>query len=217
MADGVTLKAQKRTVQGKAVRRLRREGQIPANLTGHNRESLAIQVDASEFATLLKQHGSTTLITLAIAPDGLRDTALIGRVEHDPISRAVQHIDFRHVELSEPIKAHVALRLEGEAPAVKRENGVLLHPLDAIEVEALPANLPEALTLDISGLEELNSTLHVSDIQAPRNVTILTDPEAVVVSIQAPRIITEETISAEPEGVAPLIEETPPTEGESES
>ncbi|MEO7000225.1 MAG: 50S ribosomal protein L25 [Ktedonobacterales bacterium] len=217
MADGVTLNAQKRTVMGKAVRRLRREGQIPANISGHNQTSTAIQVDAAEFAALLKQHGSTTLLTLAIAPDGVRDTALIGRVEHDPISRAVQHIDFRHVDLTEPIKAFVALHLEGEAPAVKRENGVLLHPLDVIEVEALPANLPAALTLDISGLEELNTMLYVRDIEVPRNVTILTDMNAVVVSIQPPRTVTEETISVEPTGVAPLAPETSQTENKEES
>ena len=212
MSDRATLSAQKRTIFGKSVRSLRRQGMLPANVSGHNRESLAIQIDAHAFEQMLKDHGSSTLITLNITPGGIKDTALIARVEHDPVSRAIQHVDFRHVELSEPIRARVPLHLEGESPAVRIENGVLLHPIDTIEVEALPTNLPEALTLDLSGLTELGSSLYARDIKAPSKVTILTNPDEVVVTIQAPRIAIEETTVAEPEDVTPLIPPEEPTE-----
>ncbi len=92
---------------------------------------------------------------------------MIQQVQREPVSHAIQHIDFHYIVMSQPIRVHIPIRIEGEAPAIKRDKGVLLHVLESVELEALPARLPEVLTLDISDMEELNSIRHVSDLNVP--------------------------------------------------
>ncbi len=107
-------------------------------------------------------------------------------------------MDFRRIELSHPIKARVPLHVIGDAPAVKVYNGVLLHLIETVEVEALPANLPDAVTIDISGLVELNTSLTAKDIIAPAQVTVLLAPDEQVVAVKAPRIeaVGEQAVEA---------------------
>jgi ribosomal protein bL25 (Ctc-form) len=145
MAEQVVLQAEKRTVTGKAVRHLRQEGKLPANLTGRKQEAEAIQINAHDFEKLLKAHGRTTIFTLSIAPSAKTQNVVIGRVSRDPISGAIEHIDFRHVAMNELMRARVPLQVVGESPSVKAKEGILLHLMNVIEVEALPANLPEAI------------------------------------------------------------------------
>lgn len=197
MPDQVTFPARKRDVMGKAVKRLRRQGLIPGNIYGHGRASVPIQLDAHEFELFLHRHAATTLLRLSLDGGGAPETALVRHVQHEPRTGAIQHVDFLHVELSEPIRARVPLRLEGESPAVRAGDGVLLHLMDAIEVEALPTNLPSALTLDVSGLAEVKAALHVRDITLPRGVKLLTDPDELVVKIDPARVIAEEPAAAE--------------------
>ena len=203
MPDQVTFPARKRDVMGKAVKRLRRQGLIPGNIYGHGRASVPIQLDAHEFELFLHRHAATTLLRLSLDGGGAPETALVRHVQHESRTGAIQHVDFLHVELSEPIRARVPLRLEGESPAVRAGDGVLLHLMDAIEVEALPTNLPSALTLDVSGLAEVKAALHVRDITLPRGVKLLTDPDELVVKIDPARVIAEEP------AVAEAAEETP--------
>jgi large subunit ribosomal protein L25 len=103
------------------------------------------------------------------------------------------------------MKARVPIRLRGVSLAVKNFDGVLLHLLDAVEVEALPANLPDAVEVDISGLEELKATLHVRDLEIPQGVTVLTDADETIVKVEPPRVAVEEI----PAAVAPA-----PAEGQ---
>ncbi len=203
----VVLQAQRRNVFGKQVKRLRRQGTIPANVSVKHEPSLAIQVDAREFEGFLKAHGATTLITLEIAEtdgaDGARiaraarKAALLGEVQRAAVGGQIQHIEFQQVNLNEPVHAHAPIVVTGEAPAARTLGGVLLRPLDSVEVMALPRDLPEAITLDISGLTELNSSLFVRDLAVPDNVTLLTDPDEPVVTVQAPRIVEEEAPATE--------------------
>jgi large subunit ribosomal protein L25 len=189
MADQITLTLQRRQAVGKWARRLRKEGIIPGNIYGRGRQSIPVQLNALEFHRALKGHGTATILHLAL--DGTTDTAVIRHVQHEPVTGAIQHIDFMHIEMSEPIRARVPLRLEGEAPAVKSGDGILLHLLEAVEVEALPANLPQALVLDVTPLAEVNQALHVSDARVPSGVTVLTEPAELVVKIERPRLVVE--------------------------
>lgn len=222
MPDQVTFAAQKRDVMGKAVKRLRRKGIIPGNIYGLGRPSVPIQFDAHDFELLVRKHSATTLLRLSLDGGGASESALVRHVQHEPRTGAIQHVDFLHVALSEPIKARVSLRLEGESPAVRSRDGLLLHLVDTVEVEALPANLPTALTLDISGMAEVKATLYVRDIQLPSNVKLLADPDEPVAKIEPARVIAEEPVAAEaaPEaaeaaGEAPAPEAAAPAEGES--
>jgi large subunit ribosomal protein L25 len=189
MADQITLTLQRRQVVGKKARRLRKEGLIPGNVYGRGRQSIPVQLNALEFRRALKGHGAATILRLAL--DGTTDAAVIRHMQHEPVTGALQHIDFMHIEMSEPMRARIPLRLEGEAPAVKSGDGILLHLLEAVEVEALPANLPQAIVLDITPLTEVNQALHVSDARVPGGVTVLTDPAELVAKIERPRIVVE--------------------------
>jgi len=208
----VTLNAERRTVLGKHVRHLRREGILPANVYGHQKESVAVQVNAHDMERALKAHGPTTLYRLVIAPDGNEETVIVRHITRQPATNVIQHIDFFQVKMTEPMRAKVPVRLVGEAPAVKLRDGVLIQSLDMAEVEALPAELPEALELDISDMDELNSSRHASALKVPRKVTLVTPEDEIVVSIQAPRIAVEEVPAAAEEAPAAAA---PAAEGES--
>lgn len=203
MANEIKVSVQRREVLGKHTSRLRAQGFIPGNISGGGKPSVAVQMDQRELVDIIKHHGAP-ILRISIEPNGGNDTALLAKVERDAVSRAILHADFRRVKLTQPIKARVPLHTEGDAPAVKIYNGVLLHLMESVEVEALPANIPDALTIDISGLEELNSTLTAKDIKAPPKVQILAAPDEPVITIKAPRVETAEEVAVEAGEETPL-------------
>lgn len=210
MPEQVTFAAQKRDVMGKAVKRLRRQGIIPGNIYGLGRESVPIQFNGHDFELFLKRHAATTLLQLKLDGSRALESALVRHVQHEPRTGAIQHVDFLHVKLSDPIKARVPLRYEGESPAVRNRDGLLLYLVDAVEVEALPTNLPDALILDVSGLAEVKAQLHVRDIPLPKGVKLLADPDEPVVKVEPARVIAEEL-------PAPAAEEAPAAEAATEA
>jgi large subunit ribosomal protein L25 len=204
MPQQVEFAVERREVLGKKVSRLRRQGIIPGNIFGGGKASVPIQLDGHTFERFLATHGATTVLALRIA-GGSAETTIVRHVQHEPVTGKIEHVDFQHVEMSQPMKARVPIRLRGVSLAVKIFDGVLLHLLDAVEVEALPANLPDAVEVDISGLEELKATLHVRDLEIPQGVTVLTDADETIVKVEPPRVAVEEI----PAAVAPA-----PAEGQ---
>ena len=216
MPEQINIQAQKRQITGKHVRDLRAQGLIPANVSGDAQPSVAIQLPADELNRLLK-HRSTGVLRIHVGRGSNVETALLSRVTRDPITSAVLHVDFRRVLLDQPVHARVPLHLVGEAPAVKIHGGVLLHLLDSVDIESLPANIPEDVTLDISPLEELNSLLTVADIQLPASVKLLSPASEPVVTVKAPRIeVPAVEAPAAPEAI-PTPAEEPGGEGASAS
>ncbi len=207
MANEIKVWVQRREVTGKQTRKLRAQGLTPGNISGGGKPSIAIQMNQRMLNDIIKQHG-TPILRVSIEPDGATDTALLARVERDAVSTAILHVDLRRVTLTQPIKARVPLHVVGDAPAVKDYNGVLLHLMEAVEVEALPANLPDAVTIDISGLTELNSTLTAKEIKAPANVQVLVAPDEPVITVKAPRveIVEEQPVAAAEAQPAPVSE-----------
>ena len=192
------LKAEPRSVLGKKVRFLRRQGILPANVYGHA-ASTAIQLPAREAERVIARAGRTQLISLAM-DGGQPTTVLVKASQRHPTRGSLLHVDFFRVAMDERLKVDVPVRLVGDAPAVKQHDASVLQAATTVNVESLPADLPEAIEVDISGLEDLDSTLHVRDLRAPGGVTILTDPEELVVKMLPP---TEEEAPAE------AAEETP--------
>lgn len=206
MPEQVDINAQPRQVMGRRVRHLRAQGLIPANISGAARPSVAIQIPAVELRRLLKRHGANVLrIHLSQSPSV--ETALLNRVERDPITSVILHVDFRRVRLNQPVHARVPLHLTGESPAVRIHGGVLLHLFDTIEIESLPANIPEEVTLDISQLDELNSVLTVADVQLPANVKLVSPENEPVVAVKAPRIEVPEVEAPAAQEIIPPPEE----------
>ena len=205
MAQQTELEIAPREVKGKATKRLRKDGIIPANIFGHKEEPQAVQLDAVTFDRLRRSHAATGVIALRMPDSNRAQTVLIRHVQHDPRSGKVLHVDFYRVSLNESLKIKVALHFVGESPAVKNENGVLLHLLDALEVECLASEIPEYIEVDISSLNEIDSMLHGEDIKLPANVKLVTDPKEGVAKVAA----TRAEVAEEAEEAAEAASEAP--------
>ena len=194
MAEQATLAIQQREVLGKRVRQLRRRGIIPANIFGHGRPSRAVQLSALDLRHLLGSHTGSRIVRLRL--DGTDEPALVRHIVREPVTGEVLHVDFMHVELTEKIRARVPVRVIGEAPAVRDLDGTLLPMADAVEVECLPQNLPEAIEVDVSRLTQLDDAIFARDLPIPGGVELLTDPDEPIVKIAAPRAVAEEAPAA---------------------
>ncbi|MEA3344966.1 MAG: 50S ribosomal protein L25 [Chloroflexota bacterium] len=204
--EQVELTVQKREILGKRVKRLRREGLIPAVIYGPNVESLPIQADQKELRGALAQVGLSHLITLHLDDGKEPRTALVREVQQDVLTGDILHVDFLEVQMAEKISTEIPLVLTGESPA-EAKGGILLQGLTRMEIECLPADLPEDIKVDISSITELNQELTVADLEIPEEIEVLTDlHEMVARVIPAPK---EEEIEE-------VVEEIPvaPTEVE---
>ncbi|HEX9007864.1 MAG TPA: 50S ribosomal protein L25 [Patescibacteria group bacterium] len=181
-----TLKAEKRTIFGKKINRLRKSGIIPSNLFGKNLESQAIQVNSKDFERVYKQAGETGIIYIQVEGESKERPTLVSGIAFNPINANRLHIDFHQVNLKEKVTAHVPVEITGESELVKSGAAALITSLDEIEVEALPTDIPEKIVFDISGLKEIGDHLKVSNAQVSPDVEITTDPEVTVVSLSEP-------------------------------
>jgi large subunit ribosomal protein L25 len=197
MPDDVVLTAEPRTDRGSgAAGRLRRAGRLPAVVYGLGTESAAVTV-ATHDLDLILAHGVNTLITLRLDGDDL--LALARQVQRHPVRGDLVHVDFVRVRRDVAISAEVAIHLEGEAEGTK-SGGVVDQQLFSLHIEAKPQDIPAELTLDISALE-IGDHLRVSDLTLPAGVTTEVDPEALVVTVAAPRVaVAEEEEGEEAEG-----------------
>ncbi len=195
MSEMISLEATKRDVVGKQVRQLRREGLVPVVVYGPNFESLSLQVDARELRSVLKEAGGTHIINLKVGRETIN--TLARSVQRDPLRGDILHVDFYRVDLNRPIRTEVPVVVVGESPVVESGEGMVLHLLNAIEVEALPTNLPSYLEVDLSTLTEIGATLYVRDMTLPQGVKVHADPEEPVVKIDYAPMIPEEEEEAE--------------------
>lgn len=209
MAKQAELTISSREVTGKATKRLRSAGIIPANISGRGEASQAVQVEGRAFEELRRTHSTTGIISLRTSGARRGQTTLIRHVQRDPITTRILHIDFFRVSLRDRITVKVPLRFTGVAPGVKIEGGVLLHLLEALEVECAAGDLVEALEIDVSGLEHIDDTIHAKDIILPENYTLTTDPEEAVVKVIPPRVEKAEEALAEAPAEAPAEEAAP--------
>ncbi len=213
------LEVSKRQITGKKVRFLRRQGLVPANIYGHGVDSTPINVDTRSLKHLLAHAGKTDLISLKLDSSKEPVRVLMREVQRNPLTDEPLHVDFYQVSMTEKIKAEVPIVFVGDAPVLKKiKNSSLLHLLDSIDIEALPDDLPHSLEVDVSHLEELNDALHVKDIPLGRGITLLSDPEQMVVKVAEARK-EEEVVPAvaEAELVAEGAEAAEAAEGEVEA
>lgn len=178
-----TLKAQTRDIVGRKVKQLRRQGLLPATVYGKKVTSVSVAVKTDEFEKTYQAAGETGLVDLVL--DKNIRPVLIHHVQNEPVTGEPLHIEFFQVDLKEAVRTNVPLVFIGEAPAVAQKQGVLLTVLDEVEVEALPTQLPEKITVDVSLLAQVNQELKVSDLKLPSGVTLLTGVDLTVVKIGA--------------------------------
>ncbi len=185
-SDSATLELAARAPEGsRSARRLRREGMVPGTLYGAGDEPRSFQVDGRILRNALAHAHAVIEITF---DGGQKQPVMVKDLQRHPVRGETVHVDFLRVRLDETIQTTVTLHLEGAdaAPGVK-EGGILTQELIHLNVEALPNDVPDAISFDVSRLELL-ATVTVAELTAPRGVALLDDPETVAVTITAPSV-----------------------------
>jgi large subunit ribosomal protein L25 len=200
------LSAQPRKPLGKRSRRLLREGKVPAIVYGHNTEATPVTLDRLEFQKVFAKSGRTQLVDLVL-DGGRTEKVIVREIQTHPRRLGPIHVDFYQVNLQEKIEVEVPVHLTGESAAVKRGDADVLQPLHAVRVECLPSDIPASFEVDITPLEEIEAELRVSDLAVPKGVTILDEPEELVV-----KIVHKRELKVEEE--IPAAEAAVPAEGE---
>lgn len=214
MANKHILKANARKISGRKVKQLRSQGLIPGNVFGKTIKSVNIEIPLNEFEKVYSQVGESTLVYLEIAGEAEARPVLVREVTNHPVSGAKLHVDFNQVSLKEKVVAPVQIKLVGEAPAEANKLGILVQQLDEVEIEALPTDMPENLEVSIEKLEAVNDTIYVKDLDIDSSkVVIKSDPEQIVVKIEA--LVKEEVVEVAlvAEGVVADGEAAPAAEG----
>ncbi|MCD6028792.1 MAG: ribosomal rRNA E-loop binding protein Ctc/L25/TL5 [Thermomicrobiales bacterium] len=202
--------AQRRTVLGKQVKRLRREGLIPGVVYGPVvEEPVPVSVDFREFVKFYQRTGHSTLFDLRWE-DGSQ-SVFIREVQNDPVKRTPVHIDFFAPNLLRLVRAMVPLVLHNPPHLTA---AVLTEARTVIEVEALPASIPHQIDVDVSGLEQPGDAIRVGDLTLPENVTAVTDPGELLVLIEA---VYAEPLTAEEEEAAEVAAEAAEAAAEAEA
>ena len=189
--DVHTLKLDPRSVTGKKVRQLRRQGLIPVHLYGAEIEPQNLQVDDRTLNRLLPQVGSNVPVSIEYEGRDGDNICFVREVQRHPVSDEVIHVDFLRVDVSQVTTAEVPIVTVGSSLAVSDMAGTLLLNLQTLLIEALPMNMPAEIPVDISGLEDFEASLLVQDLQVPGNVTVLNDPEDFVARVAPPRLEME--------------------------
>ncbi len=189
--EAIIQEIENRTITGKKVKSLRREGITPANIYGHGIESHSIQAETATLKKTIAHAGGTQLITLKNPAEEDRQV-LIKRAQKDPLTGELLHVDFHQVSLKDKVKVAVPLIFKGETRASRRNDLVVLENLNSIEVECLPTEIPENITIDISELAEAGDRLLVSDLILDEEITVLTNPDDMLISVSQARAEVEE-------------------------
>lgn len=183
------LNAHKREVIGKKVKALRREGKLPAVIYGHEIEPMPITLETKQVHQVLKQVGANTLISIKVGKDEF--LTLVRDIQREVIMRDLLHLDFQAVSLEETITTSLPVVMIGEAPAVTELEGLLVLGMDEIQIEAKAKDLPDTVSVDVSGLIEIGDQILVKDLVISGDVKILDDPDGVVIVATAPTLMEE--------------------------
>jgi large subunit ribosomal protein L25 len=219
MATTLALRATRRTVTGKHVHALRRGGEVPAILYGHNVEPVSLAIDTRLLEKVWHRAGRSNLVDLSLDGDRPRKV-LIRELQVDPRTAHLLHVDLFAVNLREKLIVEIPIVPVGEAPAVADlKIGVLQQIMTSVKLECLPGDMPAQLTVDVSGLGAIDDGVHLSEVPLPQGVTLAhgVDPDELVVKIAALRVVEEvEAVEAVPEEAAGAEAAAPEEEASTE-
>jgi large subunit ribosomal protein L25 len=208
----IKLKAQKREVTGRKVKKLRQEGLVPANVYGKNTHSAALTLKKDEFAKVFGQAGETSIVKLTVEGEKEERSILIQNVQLHPLTDEPLHVDLRQIILTEKITAMIPVELTGEAPAVAQKLGILIQTVNELEVEALPMDLPEHFVVDVSNLANVDDEVTLKGLSFDRSKIKPSVEENTVLARVEP-LAKEEKVEAPPVEEVPA-EEAPAEGGE---
>ena len=183
----VQLELQPRELLGKKVGRLRRAGIIPVHLYGPNIESRPLQCAGRQLIPVLAAAGASSPITVTIEGESGSHLAFAREIQWDPTRDTVLHVDLLAADLSRPVTAQVSLVLTGEAPGSARSGGYVTQQILAVEVSALPLDMPAQVEVDLAVMTDAGSVIRAGEVALPAGVTLLTDAEEMVARIDIPR------------------------------
>jgi len=214
--EQIELRATTRETLGKKVRFLRRQGITPTHLYGHDVESVALQCDTPQLQQVLAQAGKTRLISLRFDKAKNPRSVLVREIQRDPLTSELLHVDFYQVRMAEKIKVEVPIVLIGETPALKLKENMLLRDLNILSIESLPNKVPANVEVDLSSLTEAEQAIRVKDITLDEEITVLNDPELIVVRISSRPVEKIEEVVAEEVAEAPEAAPSPGEESKEE-
>lgn len=217
----IKLTSRQRSGTGKSyTRKARVQGWVPAVYYGHNRDSVHIEINAREFATLVRQRKTTHLVDLGLGQSQDDSIAVIKDIQRHVLKKeSFIHVDFQHVAMTEKVTVRVPLELAGIPVGVKENHGILDHPVKTVSIECLPMDIPERITVDVSALN-IGNSIHVRDVVVP-NVIFKEYPEEVLATVTHPirEAATEgaaeggEAAAAAPAKGAPAAKAVAPAKG----
>jgi large subunit ribosomal protein L25 len=191
--ERIVLQAQPRKELGKnKVNKLRRQGYIPAIVYSEDKKTEALKIAAVDFLKIVHQHHiENTVVNLKVNPTGTDKrqkeyACLVKEIQYEPVKADIMHIDFQRISLTETVKVEVPVVVKGEAVGVKQEDGVLEHILWELEIECLPAQIPEQIEIEVSNLK-VNEVIQVKDIKTPTGVKILNPADSIILMVAAPK------------------------------
>jgi large subunit ribosomal protein L25 len=202
MAKQVKLTAERREAVGRsAIRKLKARGIVPAIVYGGKDKPQPLQVLRRDISVMLSHaSGENILVELEITGEKSSRMAMIQEIQHSPVGGDILHLDFHAVSMDEKIEADVPLEPTGIANGVKNFGGLLEQSLRALEVECLPRDLPDKITVDVSALD-IGDSIHVRDIQLPGGVTAKSQLDLTAFSVVAP-VVEEEPVAVAAEVAA---------------
>jgi large subunit ribosomal protein L25 len=224
LAEAPKLEVRPRTVLGKKVGALRREGRLPGVIFGGHVDSTPVETDTGTFQKGYRRWGQTTLLSLT-GLDGGEVAVLVHDVSREPRTGSLLHVDFARVSLTEKTHAVVPLHFTGESPAVRTHGGVMVHAVSEVRIEAFPQDIPHQIDVDLAKIEQIEDTLYVRDLVVDTSkIEILNDGDQVVAKAVAPRaeevvapVVAPEAVVAEgeaaEEGAAPAAAGAAPAAG----
>lgn len=202
----ISLALQERSIQGKAVKQLRRDGFIPAVIHDHGKDSKVVMAPSVDLLKAYEQAGKHHPLSLSLGKE--QYMALIKDVDFDPKKHQVRHVVFNAIKQDEKVQTEVPVRIEGEIPAEKAGLMVITH-LNTVTIEAYPKDLVDELSVDGTGLVEIGDKITVADIRVPGGVVIITETEHPVAGVEETRAqVAEETEEALEEGAEAEAEAT---------
>jgi len=212
MATSLELSASVRSETGRHVHAVRRRGDVPAVLYGHNVEPQNLAIDARRLRKVWHSAGHSHLVDLAL-DGGAARKVLIRELQVNPRTTELMHVDLFAVNLREKLTVEIPLIPIGESPAVSDlKLGVLQQIITAVKVECMPGDIPAQLNVDISGLTDIDQGIRLAEVPLPERVTLATgvDPDELVLKVAQVRVAVEaEEVEAEPvEGEAEAVEAT---------
>ncbi len=214
--EKLELLAHPRTILGKPVKALRREGLTPIHLFGHDMEPLALQAETPNLEKLINRAGTSHVVSLTVEHHGKAHNTLVREVQRDPVSGRLFHVDFYALKATEKIKLEMRIHFTGEALALKNKKGLLFENIRSLEIECLPKDIPSSIEVDVTNLAEPGDAIHVEDLAGIKGVAILRNPKDVIAKIEEIKVEAEEKPPVAAEAKAEAAPEAAAAEGKEE-